>query len=50
MIPLPSTAEFLQWQLGYYTRRLAEETRPEGRKYLRETLHNLKKSNQSLLN
>lgn len=50
MIPLPSTEEFLKWQIGWYTRRLAEETRPEGRSFLRKTLHDLKKTKQSLLN
>ena len=44
MIPLPDSNEFLQWQIGYYTRRLSEEIRPEARRLLRTTLYNLKKS------
>jgi len=36
-------AFFLTWLIEYYTQRLKEETRPEGKAYLRNQLHNLKK-------
>jgi hypothetical protein len=44
MIPLPTTAEFLDWQIGFYKRRLAEETKPEARRFLRNQLFHLKLS------
>ena len=50
MIELPSPEQLLAFQIGWYTRRLAEEMRPEGRRLLRKTLHDLKKSKESLLN
>lgn len=41
---LPSPSELLQWQIGFYTERLAEEKRPEAKRLLRQTLYNLKQS------
>jgi hypothetical protein len=41
---LPTPSEFLQWQIGFYKARLAEEQRPEAKRLLRQTLYNLKKS------
>lgn len=33
---------FLEWQIEHYTQRLAEETRPEAKAWLRAELHRLK--------
>jgi len=38
------TTEFLKFLISHYTTRLAEETRPDGKRFLRQTLFNLKKS------
>lgn len=35
--------EFRAWQIDHYTERLAEETRTEGKAFLRAELFNLKK-------
>lgn len=36
--------DFRSWQIDHYTERLAEETRIEGKAFLRSELHNLKKA------
>lgn len=44
MIELPTTKELLDFQIAWYTNRLAEETRPEARSFIRKTLFQLKLS------
>lgn len=36
-----SPAELLEWQITHYTKRLAKEIRPEGRRWLQQQLNYL---------
>lgn len=38
---LLSPADLLEWQITHYTKRLATEIRPEGRKFLQTQLNHL---------
>lgn len=37
--------DFRAWLFSHYSERLASETRPEAKAFLRATLHNLQKRN-----
>jgi len=37
-----SKKELLEWQIWFYEKRLSEEIRPEGKRFLKTQLFNLK--------